>query len=381
MVSRIHFASLFLLPIALSTFALPKRWVWAISIVSASACLIAAVLGQPLPHWHGGTGDAFSLHKIGMGVNFAVSAGVILVFLGRAASGWRAHEQGLAILRERFARNEGIVALATHAASVAHELNTPLATLTLLVDELSEQTADPEQRREIEVVRNLVGQCRDRVKELASASSGSVGAAGVELESVIDRWRLIRPTVELVRDRSDHRKRKGRRRDRSSASRAPEQRRGFRRAGGRRRASTCGWSEGEELVGQVRDYGVGFEEAVPQLPGCCSGRTSLGAWASASPVSCDGRTPRRRAVDGRRRGWQGRLRELPSAGTGMNGLLVDDDVLFLQTLQRSLARRQVEAQTARDSAAALALAGAHDFDFALVDLKIDKESGLRLIAL
>lgn len=64
----------------------------------------------------------------------------------------------------------------------------------------------------------------------------------------------------------------------------------------------------------------------------------------------------------------------------MKGLLVDDDSLFLTTLQRSLARRQVEAQIAPDARTALALAAVQAFDFALVDLKIDKESGLRLIA-
>lgn len=64
----------------------------------------------------------------------------------------------------------------------------------------------------------------------------------------------------------------------------------------------------------------------------------------------------------------------------MNGLLVDDDELFARTLQRSLARRDVEARIALDGVAALELARETAFDFALVDLKIDRESGLRLIA-
>ncbi len=63
----------------------------------------------------------------------------------------------------------------------------------------------------------------------------------------------------------------------------------------------------------------------------------------------------------------------------MNGLLVDDDALFLRTLQRALARRGVEAATATNGAAALELARTAAFDFVLVDLKIGKESGLRLI--
>ena len=63
----------------------------------------------------------------------------------------------------------------------------------------------------------------------------------------------------------------------------------------------------------------------------------------------------------------------------MNGLLVDDDTLFLRTLQRALLKRGIQAVTAEDSAAALEAARTAPLDFALVDLKIGKESGLRLI--
>jgi two-component system response regulator RegA len=63
----------------------------------------------------------------------------------------------------------------------------------------------------------------------------------------------------------------------------------------------------------------------------------------------------------------------------MIGLLVDDDALFLRTLQQALSKRGIRASTAVDCAAALDVALAAPLDFALVDLKIGKESGLRLI--
>lgn len=64
----------------------------------------------------------------------------------------------------------------------------------------------------------------------------------------------------------------------------------------------------------------------------------------------------------------------------MKGLLVDDDALFGNTLQRALARRGIDAVAVNDADAALAAARATPPDFVLVDLKIGKESGLRLIA-
>jgi two-component system response regulator RegA len=63
----------------------------------------------------------------------------------------------------------------------------------------------------------------------------------------------------------------------------------------------------------------------------------------------------------------------------MNGLLIDDEPVFLRTLQRSLERQGIQSMTATTKDAALDAARSTAFDFALVDLKIGKESGLRLI--
>jgi two-component system response regulator RegA len=61
------------------------------------------------------------------------------------------------------------------------------------------------------------------------------------------------------------------------------------------------------------------------------------------------------------------------------GLLVDDNLLYLQTLQRSLHKRGFEAVLARQVGEALELARTHRPAFALVDLRLGEESGLELI--
>jgi two-component system, response regulator RegA len=61
------------------------------------------------------------------------------------------------------------------------------------------------------------------------------------------------------------------------------------------------------------------------------------------------------------------------------GLLVDDDMLYLQTLQRSLQKRGLTASIATNVADALQIAGTQALDFALIDLRLGNESGLELI--
>lgn len=252
------FASLFLLPIALSILSVPSKWVW----ITATCCVVglglSSWLGRPLPHIHGFPGDVFNLHKIGMLVSFVVSAAVILVFFARLARLWRERETELATLRERFTRNEGILALATHAASVAHELNTPLATLTLMTDELQGEDAS--------TIRALIVQCRDRVRALA-ANAHDNGAGLVSLEEVIDRWLLVRPTIELSRSGcrlADERV------DASvghllqallnNAADASAQT-------GSPRVDLRLDIDSDTLSGEIRDYGAGIDQAAPLLPG------------------------------------------------------------------------------------------------------------------
>ncbi|MEO7773864.1 MAG: response regulator [Steroidobacteraceae bacterium] len=67
-------------------------------------------------------------------------------------------------------------------------------------------------------------------------------------------------------------------------------------------------------------------------------------------------------------------------GPGSLGLLVDDDLLYLRTLQRSLQRRHFKIVTAQTADEALKVAQAERPDFALVDLRLAQESGLDLIA-
>jgi len=64
---------------------------------------------------------------------------------------------------------------------------------------------------------------------------------------------------------------------------------------------------------------------------------------------------------------------------GQRFLLVDDDEIFASVMARSLMRRGHSAEVAADGAQAQALIRAAGFDIAVVDLKLENESGLNLI--
>ncbi len=263
------FLSLFLLPMALSVLALPAVWVWCTTAASIAGYLVSALFGNALPHVHGAFGNAFSLHKAGMMANFAVSALVIVVFFSRMASAWREHQREMARLREQFARDEGILALATHAASVAHELNTPLGTLMLMVDDLVNEAQTDAQREEYLTLKALLGVCRDRVRELAAPADGEGGDSvmrPVHLDRVIERWQLIRPTIDLHRSGS------------IAGNEMVDPAVGYLLQALLNNAADASQEAGSARVdlelnsgaqgvrGDIRDYGRGFGQAQPALP-------------------------------------------------------------------------------------------------------------------
>jgi two-component system sensor histidine kinase RegB len=263
------FSSLFLLPIALSILALPGRWMAAIAAAAIAGYCASALAGRELPHVHGLFSDAFGIHKVGMLVNFVVSAAVVLIFFTRVAAARRNSEREVARLRERFTRNEGIIALATHAASVAHELNTPLGTLTLMVEDLAADATTESRREDYATMKSLLEVCRDRVRELAQpAEAGQSGsrASNVDLERVIERWQLVRPTIELHRSGSAATLQNV---DPAvghlllallnNAADAGEQ-------AGAARVDLHIDADSHRLRVSIRDYGMGFGQAQPLLP-------------------------------------------------------------------------------------------------------------------
>jgi len=267
------FGSLFLILIALAALALPVRWTLAVAAACLLGYAVSGIFGKPLPH---GYFTAMDLHQWGLVANFLLSAAVVLAFATRLAMALRRREHEVALLRERFARNEGIVALATHAASVAHELNTPLATMTLLADDIADQTDNPEVRDDVDTLRELLVQCRERVLALARPAAGQArGIEPVTLPQVLEQWRLVRPTIALHRN------------DDAplqlpldpgighllmvllnNAADAGEQ-------AGRAQVDLSLRIEGDALVGEVRDYGRGFDARDAVLPGTLfnSGKT------------------------------------------------------------------------------------------------------------
>lgn len=194
------FVSLYLVPVALAAISLRVGAMIAKTVLAAALYTFLLEHHVPMPHPHVGN---FDLHVFGMWINFLLCAIIMATVLARFMAIVHEQRRRLAQERERAMRNEALLALGTLAAGTAHELNTPLTTLGLLVDELDRGGHQPD-HEDFDTMRTQIGRCRQHVRTLAElARHGALGEARDQslsdfVDGCIQRWQLLRPGV-LVR--------------------------------------------------------------------------------------------------------------------------------------------------------------------------------------
>ncbi|PIE41771.1 MAG: hypothetical protein CSA49_01860 [Gammaproteobacteria bacterium] len=122
--------------------------------------------GQNMPdqnmsgHDHGGDQMA-QLHLFGMWVTFCLSVLLILVLVIPLAASLRKQREYSAWQREQALQNERLVAIATFAASAAHQMGTPLSTLSIIADDLADEFQDNESvQQDIQLMAEQVALCK-----------------------------------------------------------------------------------------------------------------------------------------------------------------------------------------------------------------------------
>jgi two-component system sensor histidine kinase RegB len=113
------------------------------------------------------------------------------------AAAVRLREAQLTQVREETLRNERIVSLGTLAASAAHELGTPLSTLSVVIGEMQNECESPEQKDNLTLLDDQVRNCKRILNTLVSHAQATPEVMSIEafLLAVLDEWQLLRPTV------------------------------------------------------------------------------------------------------------------------------------------------------------------------------------------
>lgn len=204
------FIYLYLLQVAVGSVLLKPFYTWAM-VLATSLCFVA------LTQWHRPLafpdtgGPTPSAHYVGgLLACFLINASLLVIFIGRIGRNLRQRDARLADLRQRAAEEEHIVRMGLLASGAAHELGTPLATLSVILGDWARMTpfaAEPELREEIEQMQVQVSRCKSIVTGILQTAGETRGEAPEEttlhdfLDDLMDEWRQTRPVKELIFDR------------------------------------------------------------------------------------------------------------------------------------------------------------------------------------
>lgn len=199
------FIFVYLLQVAVASVLLRPHYIWAI-VAAATLCFVALTeWHQPLPI----SGlRSFSPDYIGgLLLCFILNASLLVIFIGRINANLRQRDASLAALRQRAAEEEHIVRMGLLASGAAHELGTPLATLSVIVGDWARMApfaAEPELREEIEEMQRQIQRCKAIVGGILLSAGETRGDAPVHttlhalLDATVDEWRRTRPAASLV---------------------------------------------------------------------------------------------------------------------------------------------------------------------------------------
>lgn len=194
-------SALFLVHIALAAAILPRGPTIALSALAASLflALFAVPSGACCPNHP--THDAFSTHLYGMWFAFALSAGIIAMFVTRVRSALEARGREIARLRREAEDNMRFRALATLAAGTAHELNTPLGTIAVLAYELADHEQPQFVKKHAEAIGTQVERCREVITRLHAGAAKRAPIETTEIKSkvleAVDAWRAAHPDASV----------------------------------------------------------------------------------------------------------------------------------------------------------------------------------------
>lgn len=191
------FVMLFLFPLTITVTILPARYAWLLAALTVICYSLLMFNYMPLPmghdmHEHSASSE-YNLHLMGMWMAFILNACLITYYVYGMGNTLRRQQKQLGVAREQSIRDEQLVILGTLAASTAHELGTPLGTMSLLVDEL-EQEIDEENESVTSDLANLKSQivrCKSSLSDLSASVGASSDLFGHSQQVVSDYFKQV----------------------------------------------------------------------------------------------------------------------------------------------------------------------------------------------
>ncbi|MEG2632003.1 MAG: ATP-binding protein, partial [Comamonas sp.] len=155
------FIYLFLLQAILSAVLLSPAYTWVIAAITSLCVIDLAGSSRPLA-----VQPDNNLYVIGLLTCFVLTTVLLVIFLTRIVGNLRRRDSRLADMRQRASEEEHIVRMGLLATGAAHELGTPLATMSVILGDwqrIPEIARQPELLQDLDEMRQQLLRCKSIV--------------------------------------------------------------------------------------------------------------------------------------------------------------------------------------------------------------------------
>ena len=200
------FTGLYLMQVTLAAVLLDVVFAWTIVGLTGLGFLMLTRFNLPLALPPSGVPDLLTLNIFGTFVCFALDAALLVFFLIRITRNLRNRDARVAALRQQAAEEDLIVRMGLLASGAAHELGTPLASVSVILSDWKRMPAirnDAEMSEEIEEMQAAVQRCKAIVTGILKSAGEARGDVPVVttvnafLSDIVKEWQDASPAANL----------------------------------------------------------------------------------------------------------------------------------------------------------------------------------------
>lgn len=161
------FAILFLAPVVTSATTLSKRVLATVASMALISAVILLFWHDPLPWVPGVDFKLPRVFEVGMLAGIVVGTAFTSLYAWRATTESRTMSAALSMTEQRLAQEQKLSALGSLAAAAAHELGTPLATISVTAKEMTRDLPEGPMADDARLVLEQAQRCRSILEQLA----------------------------------------------------------------------------------------------------------------------------------------------------------------------------------------------------------------------
>jgi len=206
------FISLFLLQVIIAAILLKRIYAWLIAVITIFSYISLNFTYRHIHALHNHeAGDLFNMHLHGMLISYIIAAVLLLIFVTKIIKNLKDRDENIYLLKQKSLEEEKVVRMGLLATGAAHELSTPLSTISVILNDWkemdfvnSQKEFQKELMQDIVTMESQLNRCKKILSDiLLSSGKARLEQAEMKLakeafDLIIEEWKSTRNPQNLL---------------------------------------------------------------------------------------------------------------------------------------------------------------------------------------